>query len=693
MNTHSLKWLLGGLSLVPFVWSLPAGAQQETRSPEQTVVLPPIVVTGENVERSIEDTASSVVVFSEEDLAGRNSAATVSDVLKSVPNLIYTDTVGAPIIRGQDTQGPNFGSTAFFGGTIPRATINLDGHYLNYYEYVFGATSIWDTESIEVFRGPQTTSQGANAIAGAIIVDTKDPTFVPEGAYQAEYGSYNRRRSSVAVSGPLVEDQLAARLAVDYFGRDTFIDYTNPNFGKGNTDQDLESFNLRGKVLLVPEDLAGLSAKLTYARIYNNRPTYETASTPYEDLNNATTSMPSWEQNTDTGILDVDYNFDNGFKVYNQSQYSDMHVDRVTQPVTNGSAEVDQQNMSNETKLTWGTADTTFSGVTGLYLARTTSDDILFIRGTSEFDDEKNHLGLYSEMTYRLTDRWTLTGGLRYQRDSIERSGTSSFATSALDYDETFDAVLPRASIAYDLTPTSTVGAMVSRGYNPGGVNLSFATSEYITFKEETVWNYELFGRTRLLDGRLGLSGNLFYSDYKDSQRLLPDYLNGLQYGSVVVNAGSTESYGLEMSMDYLVRDDVRLRGGVGLLQSEIGSFSSVDGTNYTGNEFGRAPAYMFNFGADWDITPEIRLSGDVRHTDGYYSTDENNPNYEVDNYTVADLKLSYAPREYLQFYAFANNIFDEWAESYLYDDRSVGGIVANMIEPRMVGIGVKGTF
>ena len=56
-------------------------------------------------------------------------------------------------------------------------------------------------------------------------------------------------------------------------------------------------------------------------------------------------------------------------------------------------------------------------------------------------------------------------------------------------------------------------------------------------------------------------------------------------------------------------------------------------------------------------------------------------------------MKLSYAPRKYLQLYAFANNVFDQRAESYLYDDRSVGGIVANVIEPRVFGIGLKGTF
>ena len=137
-----------------------------------------------------------------------------------------------PSSAGRTRRGPNNGQNVFWGGTVPRATINLDGHYLNYNEMFFGATSVWDVESIEVFRGPQTTSQGANAIAGAIVVNTKDPSFKREGAYQLEAGDYHSRRASIAVSGP-VGEELAARLAVDYSGRDTFIDYTNPQFQRG----------------------------------------------------------------------------------------------------------------------------------------------------------------------------------------------------------------------------------------------------------------------------------------------------------------------------------------------------------------------------------------------------------------------------------------------------------------------------
>ena len=241
----------------------PAGvfAQGVSGSEEETATLEVVVVSGEKVRRELKDTASSVSVKSGKDIEKEESGnASVHEVLHDVPNVVYTDTVGAPIIRGQDTQGPNNGQNVFWGGTVPRATINLDGHYLNYNEMFFGATSVWDVESIEVFRGPQTTSQGANAIAGAIIVNTKDPSFKPEAAYQLEAGNYNSHRASIAVSGP-VGEELAARLAVDYAGRDTFIDYNNPRFQQGQANQDFRALNARLKLLWLPNSIPGSSLK------------------------------------------------------------------------------------------------------------------------------------------------------------------------------------------------------------------------------------------------------------------------------------------------------------------------------------------------------------------------------------------------------------------------------------------------
>jgi hypothetical protein len=133
------------------------------------------------VERDLRNTASSVSV---------KSASEIDSLRPAMPRYTKCSTTSQCDLHRHGGRadhsrpghpGPNNGANVFWGGTVPRATINLDGHYLNYNEMYFGAPSVWDVDSIEVYRGPQTTSQGANAIAGAIVVKTKDPTFTRGG--------------------------------------------------------------------------------------------------------------------------------------------------------------------------------------------------------------------------------------------------------------------------------------------------------------------------------------------------------------------------------------------------------------------------------------------------------------------------------------------------------------------------------
>ncbi len=123
------------------------------------------------------------------------------------------------------------------------------------------------------------------------------------------------------------------------------------------------------------------------------------------------------------------------------------------------------------------------------------TDELLYLSGTSTFDDTKDNLGLFSEMTYRFNEQWSLTGGLRYQQDRVQRYGLSVYSPTRVNFDETFSAFLPKLSLAYAATPEWTFGAMVSRGYNPGGVSLNLTSRRWMEFKEESIWNYELFTR------------------------------------------------------------------------------------------------------------------------------------------------------------------------------------------------------
>ncbi|NBF04550.1 TonB-dependent receptor [Pseudomonas sp. Fl5BN2] len=690
--THrTLSHGIGVFTLSTLLATPPLMAEESEVGQKGSLALDAQVVTGEKLERGMKNTASSVSILTDKDLdLNKTGDSSVSEVINGMPNVIYTDSVGAPIIRGQDTQGPNNGQNVFWGGTVPRATINLDGHYLNYNEMFFGATSVWDVDSIEVFRGPQTTSQGANAIAGAIIVNTKNPTFTPEAAYQAEIGSYQTRRSSVAVSGPLVED-FAGRLAVDYSSRDTFIDYSNPRFQGNKTDQDFRNLNARAKLLWLPSNIPGLESQFTFAHNDSNRPTQEAASAPYHKLEHRTTTMPSWEQDTNTSILDVSYDLGNGIKLFNQAQYSLSSVQRVTGAAGEGDANIHQKNGSNESRLTFGGQEDVLSGMGGIYYARTRTDETLTLMGRSAFDDTKTNLGIFGELNYRLSDLWTLSSGLRYQEDRVERTGNSVLAPRALNYDKTFSALLPKVSLAYAATPQWTVGGLVSRGYNPGGVSLNLSTRQWAYFKEESIWNYELFSRASLLDDRLLINTNLFYMDLKDAQYNIPVVISPGVAQSYTINAEKAHAYGLELDFDYRVLDNLRLKASAGTLRTRIDKISSNAG--YAHNEFARSPGYTLSFGPSWDITERLNLNAQVRYLDGYYSDVANTSSYSIKPYTLTDARMSYRFSEQVQLYGYVKNVFDDRSPTYMQQNRGIGGIEASMTQPRTLGIGVKGSF
>jgi len=672
----------------------PMAVAQERRGAASEIALDEITVTGENTQRSLQRTASSVTVLSAGEVKNRPDAGSFADIMHGIPNVLQSSTTTAPVIRGIDTNGPLIGGDAFLSRPIPRATISIDGRYLSSSEFGIGAAPIWDVKSIEVFRGPQTTAQGASSIAGAVVIDTKDPSFSPEAEGQILYGSRNKRRASFVLSGPLTPT-LAARAAVDYSGRDTFIKYTSPNFTARDKNFDFQNLDARFKLLWQPTDLPGLEAKLTYAHTTVRRPSNEAASMPYRQLKNRTIYMDNLRTNADVGILDINYDFGNSVKLYNQTLYSSSgHTFNFAAPFS-GVASRDARTFSHESRVNFGDEQSRWSGLAGIYYSRESATNQLNnLLGWADADLTHDSLGVFSELTWRFAERWALTGGLRYQYDRLGHDGRASYVPGVhYVYGKSFDTVLPKLSLSHDITPNVTVGAMMSSGHAPGGTGLNFYGGSYYTFKPEKAWNYEIFGRAKLLDNRLVLTGNLFYTDYRDFQSSVMDYLNGRPIGSVLINADKAESYGTELGADYRIFDNLRLRGRLGLLHTEISKFADYRGNSFEGKEFGKAPGYMFSLGADWNITEKLRLSGDLRHTDRYFSNDQNAPELRVRAFTVANFRLSYTPTEKHELFAYVNNAFDARVPTLKSSDRMSGGTSAFMLEPREIGVGLKARF
>ncbi|WP_323778698.1 TonB-dependent receptor [Leisingera sp.] len=661
-----------------------------------TVQLDEIIVRGITAERSLQDTSSSVSVIGGEELEEKAASSTINEVIADTPNVFIPGTTSAPIIRGVDSDGPLVGGNAYLAKPLPRATMSVDGRYVTSIELGAGGTTSWDVETVEVFRGPQTTSQGANAIAGAIVVNTKDPTFTPEYAGQIVYGSRNKRRLSFAASGPLSDD-LAARIALDYTGRDTFVTYTNASFTEPGFDYDFASLNGRIKLLWEPTDLPGLQVKLTYSHTDLHRPNNETVTPPYDALKNTSEYQDYMDVVSDGLVLDVAYDFFNGVKLANQLQYSEAKYDFVFAYPYSGAASRDYQNFSNQLKLTFGQPGDVWSGVAGLYYSdEDTSADFTNTYfgapfGKAALTFRTRSTALYGETTWRFAQDWALTGGLRLQQDQIEINGTTSYVPGPLNYDRNFTELMPTLTLAYDLSPDWTAGATVSKGYLPGGAGTNFRGQAYYEFQPETAKNAELFVRGSALGGAMTLAGNLFYTEYENIQRSVTNCLDAdctVTQGSMIVNGEKAHSYGLELDADYYASSSLRLSASLGALQTEVSKFTDHDGTKYEGNEFARAPGYSIGVSAAWDITDNLTLHGDARYVDGYFSSDTNEPDSHVDGYALSNLRLSYRPNDNLEYFTYVNNIFDNRAA--LSTSRS--GAV-EILEPREIGAGLRVAF
>ena len=97
------------------------------------------------------------------------------------------------------------------------------------------STDFSDIASIDLLRGPQGTLFGKNTTAGAIIIDSKKPTFTPELSVEATGGSYSLQQYKFSASGPLLADKLAVRLSGFYENQNG--DYPNLSGPAANARQ------------------------------------------------------------------------------------------------------------------------------------------------------------------------------------------------------------------------------------------------------------------------------------------------------------------------------------------------------------------------------------------------------------------------------------------------------------------------
>jgi outer membrane receptor protein involved in Fe transport len=630
-----------------------------------------------------------VVVATEEtiDAAG---ADRLDQLLALVPNVQQGSGEEGAAIRGQDSTGPLRNLFAFLGGTRPRVTLQVDGRAVSYYEYVNGSPALWDVKRVEIFRSPQTTTQGRNSIAGAIFIETNDPTFEWGGRGRVIIGDSKARHGSAMVTGPLIQDQLAIRVSGDVRLARMASDIADAIAG---ADVDRDDYgSVRVKLLFEPKALPDARLVTTYAHTRSQSPQFEAVRAPFRERRSPLPDPTNGVHKIKADSLTAQLGYRLGGELYATTtlSYGNALIRRFGLPGL-GRTRAHVTDASAEALLKWQPEGPValLAGVHHLTTRQNQFIDITGLKiGVGDFRDRQASLGLFGEARWRPTAPLAITAGLRYQRDRQKRQGAVGIVP--INYDEDFEALLPKISVAYDLTPSTTAGMLLQRAYNPGGTSISLLRRVQDDFQAEALWNYEAFVRSSFAGGRGTLSTNLFYNDISDAQRqqTVPVTLSD---GSTIfpvefANAPAAKTYGLELEVDWRFGGQLSLRGGVGLLSSRVvRTVLRADPTR--GKSFQRAPLASAAATVDWQPTKALRLSAQLRHHSGYFSDDANTRARRIEASTIADLRAAYTAGSSTLF-GYVRNAFDSYYLTYLFSETfgSAG-------DPREVGIGLEMRF
>lgn len=728
-----LTWALAGLSF----WSLsspvaatepssvqPPAAAASAASAPATQKLEAVVVSGDKLRRSELESTQSVATRNGRQI-DESASLSMEDVLTRMANV---GTAQNLTIRGIALYGPT-------GGDGRTATVSVDGVAQEGRGQTVGDLSIWDAEGIEVLRGPQSTNQGRNALAGAVLLKTRNPTDEWELRTRVSQGNYNSTRLAVAGGGALVKDLAAFRLAIEGRRSDGSLNNETRQDPRWNHD---DASTVRGKLRLTP--FAGdYQALLTLsdARNRQGRGFVETTLRRPEQrialANEASgadmrsrhaaleqtwsawgaewTWLSTWANNR------YDRAFDYDDTELNQGRNDGVFTDR----------QVTQELRANFSAMLAGHA---LKGVVGLYAANTRGEsdnhyvvpvsyvlgvigrcpDLAacealyaadFINRTNLSGERLRNRAVFSEFDYQLGP-WTLTAGLRYDRASQDRqlgaltTGTSALATQMValllragqlapdgtqQLETRYNAWLPKLALRYQLSADWQTGLTVQRGYRTGGINYSYQRGPN-AFAPEYTSNYEISLKGQVLPGVL-LSTNLYRVDWRDQQVNVGSNSLDVFY----VNAGRSRLHGLEFELRGQVLPKLEAFAALGLSRTKFTNFV-LPTADYSGKQFPNSPRQTASLGLTWK-PGAWAISSDVVYEGGRFSDAANTAETRNPSHTLLNTKLSYALNPKVRVFAYGNNLLNQSYTTYRTMATSTRQ-VALLGEARLFGLGLE---
>lgn len=225
--------------------SLSAVASQVSfaQDDELGFMLEEIVVTAQKRSESLQEVPIAVSAFSGDQLQSRGVLGG-GDLQQQIPNVSFEGNTGFGAynfqIRGIGAQIEGVAADSGVGVHINNAPVTVNR---------FTQSEFYDSERIEVLRGPQGTLYGRNATGGVVNILTAKPEDEYSAKLALEYGNYESKRVTGHLNVP-ISDTLAIRAAGFMMDREG----THYNTETGNDVESKEIWSGRLSVAWQPTD-------------------------------------------------------------------------------------------------------------------------------------------------------------------------------------------------------------------------------------------------------------------------------------------------------------------------------------------------------------------------------------------------------------------------------------------------------
>lgn len=720
-----------------------------------------IVVTATRREERIRDVPISITAFQQEELTEKGIVG-YEGIARETPGVVLnrpTQNFNNFTARGIATNGYNANlqsSVAVYIDELPVSTIG---------NTTVVDPNLFDMERVEFLRGPQGTLFGSGSLSGALRILNKNPDLDEfDVSALVDFGLTGsdslRQRYNVMLNAPIVTDKLGVRAVGFYRHEEGYLD--NVGTGKHNSNT-LVDWGGRAIALWRPTDR--LSIRLL-GSFEDSDPKDSSLTSPSLGREKRISDQPdrfTGKQTIINGTLEYEFDFarltsSTTYSDFDQRFYVDLAGTFPAQPAFPGApiafgldADAFDKVYVQETRLVSSLNGPIQFVVGGFYLKRRRDVDYYY-RSSLEFLQERGLTGLpdqyyqkqfthqiskeiagFGELTYRFSDRFWLTGGMRYGSTSAQgfteaggylatAFGFNYFTYALLNIPVNFNTFTPyaategvkakaskpswKASATFKPNDDWTTYATFATGFRApivnafaGRASLVDPTDIIIPFgaTSDKLKSYEIGAKGRLLDGKLTVNAAAYWIDWSNIQAQANRVSDSVQFAT---NIGAARSRGVELEVGIIPAPDAFIGLNAAYNDSKITKLSPTEAA-ISGAVLGHrlsAPrlqgsiygSYGIELGNDTKGTFAVNL----QYVGPYNSSFPNTPGKptlplstfgRTDGYVNTNVSFT-AKRRELSAQLYVENLFDDHSVVYIHPEAFLASRFGTL-RPRTVGI------